>query len=102
MDTPLHYATYCPSSPGSPDVVKCLLTCRASVNAKNKNADSPLMNAALHNNVDAAKVLLEHRADMNQSNSSERTAKDFASVAGCTEVLNLLEQQQVFCGGAVA
>lgn len=94
MDTPLHYAAYCQTVTGSEEVVEILLCKRAMVNARNRNAESPLINAALNNNASAAKILLQHNADMGQRTSMEKTALDIAMERGCEEVIQLLEKMK--------
>jgi len=92
MDTPLHFAAYCPPSPGCEGVLRCLLARGAKVDARNRKSDTALMNASVHDNAGAARVLLEFGAHAAQHNSLGKTARDLANERECSEVLQVLDQ----------
>lgn len=70
--TPLHTAV----KYGSPTTVSFLLEAGANPNARDSYSSTPLMDASSGNHVEAAKLLLEHGADPQLTNSRGKTAMD--------------------------
>mmetsp|Transcript_8161 Transcript_8161/g.20467 ORF Transcript_8161/g.20467 Transcript_8161/m.20467 type:complete len:628 (-) Transcript_8161:60-1943(-) len=91
-DYPLHFAAYCPPTLRDSEVVLALLRHRAAVNAQNRNAETSLMNATLHDNVEVVQCLAEFSADVNQKNYMDRNALDIAKERGCANVIQVLEK----------
>jgi ankyrin repeat protein len=61
-ETPLHWAS---SFPGCPqELIKLLLENRANVNEQDNNSQAPLFEACMRGNVESARLLLEHNADV--------------------------------------
>lgn len=90
MDTPLHFACYCPSMARSEEVVGILLFKRALVNARNRSLESPLINAAVNDNPEVVKALLDGHAEANQKNAADKCALDLAKERGCSRAVEVL------------
>jgi len=93
MDTPLHFAAYCPESSGCEALASCLVERRASVNMRNKRYETALMNAALHDNADVVRLLLQKGAEPSHQNSLSKSARDLAQEQGCSAALRVFEEQ---------
>lgn len=73
--------------PGSPPFTK-----GANVNAKDKDGDTPVHDAALRGHKDIVELLLAEGADANARDNSGQTPADEASRRGHEEVVNLLRK----------
>lgn len=70
--TPLHLATYF----GHEDVMECLLSYQADVNAINENGDTSLHKAAFIGREDLVMLLLRHNADVCTINGEGKLPRD--------------------------
>lgn len=83
-ETPLHAATFITLDP---EIAKVLLGAGASVNAKDMRYYTPLHYAALYNNVNVIRILLNARADSTSVNRNGVTAFRMAQVNGRVEAV---------------
>lgn len=76
--TPVHYAASAPDE----QVLKLLLDRGAAIDARAPNGSTPLMMAANYGTEASVKLLLLRGADVKARNGSDRSAADFARMAG--------------------
>lgn len=89
--TPLHCATW----KGHAEVVACLLTAGANVNAKNQNehwGTTPLHAAAHANQVAIAQMLIDHGADLMARDLEGKTPLQHTTFHKAKAVAKLLKQ----------
>jgi len=88
-ETSLHLAAYW----GHPETVEILLENGADVNAKSNNSWTPLMHAIVGNSSEAAKLLIDARADLEVASEDQAdTALMLAAYHGRPEPVKLLLQ----------
>ena len=78
------------SAEGHKDVVELLLANKAEVNAKDKNGDTPLHEAAFMDHSDVAALLLANKADINAKGKDGDTPLHVAAAKGHKDVAELL------------
>ncbi len=76
---------------GSAEIVTLLLEAGAEADTRQHHDYTALMAAAMHNNIDMAKVLLEAEANPNQKSEDDRTPISMAQEAGHEEMVGVLE-----------
>lgn len=85
--TPLQYASF----RGLFDLCKLLIECGADVNAKTHDQGySALMFAAISNHTQVVRLLLDHDADVDYTNTIGRTAAQMATFVNSTETADLI------------
>lgn len=86
--TPLHLAAYF----GEADLTRSLLDCGTPVDVRSTNSmqNTPLHAAAAGRKLNAVRVLLEHKADVNLRQAGGWTALHSAAQAGDRELVELL------------
>jgi len=62
----------------SPEIVELLINAGSDVNTVNSNGNTPLMRAALSNNKEIFKILLENNADKSIKNKDGKTVYEYA------------------------
>jgi ankyrin repeat protein len=72
------------------ELIELLINKGADVNSKSSGGETPLMKAIAFDNADAAKCLLENKADPEIENSMHRNAFSFAKASRNDEVLSAL------------
>ncbi len=75
---------------GDQERVAAILQDGADIEEQNRHGWTPLMAAALHAQVDLARLLLEHGADLNATNAEGKCAIHYAAMRGGPEAVRLL------------
>lgn len=89
--TPLHFA--CKYNRSNPEVTEHLLKIGAKINALENSRDyTPLHCACAANNYSAAKILLNHSADVESKDIGGRTPRDTAKDCGFVEIVELFDE----------
>ncbi|EAY09570.1 ankyrin repeat protein, putative [Trichomonas vaginalis G3] len=73
-----------------PSFLKYLLSHGANINDKNKNGQTTLHIAAMHNNKETAEVLILHGANINEKNKAGETALHYAAMYNNKETAEVL------------
>ena len=81
-------------SKGDIATVKQIIAYGVDVNDSTNRGLTPLMYAAIYNQTEIAKLLLEKGADLSKKDKSGSTALDHAKTSGSTAVLELLQQSK--------
>lgn len=81
-------------SKGDIATVKQIIAYGVDVNDSTNRGMTPLMYAAIYNQTEIAKLLLEKGADLSKKDKSGSTALDHAKTSGSTAVLELLQQSK--------
>lgn len=76
---------------GLPEVIKLLVAAGSPVNLQDHVGDTPLHDAALQGQVEAAQVLLEAGADVNAANNGGKTSLHLARQHGHEAVAAVLQ-----------
>jgi len=74
------------------DTTKLLLQLKADPNTKDKDGDTPLIEASIHGQVDTSRLLLQFKADPNTKDKDGDTPLHLASSAGKVDTVRLLLQ----------
>jgi hypothetical protein len=72
--------------------LQALLDRKASVNAKNQNSETPIINAATMDNADAVRTLLRNGADIHVRRYTDQTALELAQDKGFADVIKAFEE----------
>ena len=75
---------------GDQERVAAILHDGVDIEEQNRHGWTPLMAAALHAQVDLARLLLEHGADLNATNAEGKCAIHYAAMRGGPEAVRLL------------
>lgn len=81
-------------SKGDFATVKQIIAYGVDVNDSTNRGMTPLMYAAIYNQTEIAKLLLEKGADLSKKDKSGSTALDHAKATGSTAVLEILKQSK--------
>ncbi len=83
---------------GNIDIVNLLIKNGANIEAKHEASRgyTPLIVAAINNHIEVAKMLIEHGANINSKNNNGNTALSVANEKGHTEIVELLEQTNIY------
>lgn len=78
-------------SKGDIDTVKQIIAYGIDVNDTTNRGMTPLMYAAIYNQTEIAKLLIEKGADLDKKDKSGSTALDHAKTSGSDEVMEVLK-----------
>jgi ankyrin repeat protein len=74
------------------DTIRLLLAHGADVDALDDDLDSPLHRSSYEGSVKAARILLEHGANVHLRNGNGKTASDIARTFGREEIVRMISE----------